>query len=249
VLLVGTRRDAPPSRAPLRDRGVTDVAVWSRTGRAEAFALKHQIEAVPAHELTAAVASADIVITCTVSPAVVITRDLVADAMARRLAAHAGARALIIDLGLPRNVEAAVAELDHVELLDLETISIHAPLEELQATENARAIVGEAAAEFAARSAERTVEPALIALRGHVFELLEREIARNASRDSAGDIERALRHLAGVLLHTPSVRARELARDGDAAAFVEGVAAVFGIEPATPAAADDDASEAGRETA
>ncbi|HEY0247115.1 MAG TPA: glutamyl-tRNA reductase [Gryllotalpicola sp.] len=254
VLLVGTGRYAAASLAALRDRGVTEVAVWSRTGRAQAFALKHGITAVPPHGLTEAVASVDLVITCTVSPALVVTRELVAEA---RETAPVERRLLVVDLGLPRNVEPSVAELERVELLDLETISIHAPLEELQAAENARDLVGAAAAEFAAKSAEREVEPALVALRGHVFELLEREVERHAGRDASGDIERALRHLAGVLLHTPSVKARELARDGDAAAFVEGVAAVFGVEAAVASDAtgsdrsdaERTVAEAGRETA
>ncbi|GAA4170084.1 glutamyl-tRNA reductase [Gryllotalpicola koreensis] len=245
VLLVGTGRYAAASLAALRERGVTDAAVWSRTGRAQAFALSHGIAAVPADGLTAAVASADLVITCTVSPALVVTHAIVDEAMEL---ADVDKRLLVVDLGLPRNVEPAVAELERVELLDLETISLHAPLEELQATDSARELVGAAAAEFAAKSAERDVEPALVALRQHVFEQLEAEIARQASRDVNGDIERALRHLVGVLLHTPSVKARELARDGDAAAFIEGVAAVFGVEPGA-SVAESNVAEQGLETA
>jgi glutamyl-tRNA reductase len=275
VVLVGTGRYAAASLAALRDRGVSDVAVWSRTGRAQAFALKHEIAAVPAQGLVAAIASADLVITCTVSPEIVVTRDIVAEARAGAVRAEIAAglhsaaarpsrptgsadasRLLVVDLGLPRNVDPAVAEVDRVELLDLETISIHAPLEELQATENAHAIVGAAAAEFAAKSAERDVEPALVALRRHVFAQLEAEIARSARHEASADIERALRHFAGALLHTPSVKARELARDGDAQAFVDGVAAVFGVDADAASAASIDRSDAesnvargGRETA
>jgi glutamyl-tRNA reductase len=252
VLLVGTGRYAAASLAALRDRGVTDAAVWSRTGRAQSFALSHGIEAVPASGLAAAMASADLVIACTVSPALVVTRELVDAAMAASAAAQPTRRLLVVDLGLPRNIEPAVAEVDRVELLDLETISLHAPLEELQATDSARELVGAAAAEFAAKSAEREVEPALVALRQHVFEQLDAEIARSASRDANGDIERALRHFAGVLLHTPSVKARELARDGDAAAFVEGVGAVFGVQTSGAVAdsvAQGNVTEGGRETA
>jgi glutamyl-tRNA reductase len=232
VVLVGTGRYAAASLAALRDRGVTEVSVWSRTGRAQAFALKHAIQAVPAHGLGEAIAAADLVITCTLSPDIVVTRALVAAAMGTAAidATDASRRLLVVDLGLPRNVDPAVAELERVELLDLETISLHAPLDELQATENARSLVGAAAAEFAAKSAERDVEPALVALRSHVFAQLEAEVARNAKRDANGDIERALRHFVGALLHTPSVKARELARDGDAIAFIEGVAAVFGVD-------------------
>ncbi|AYG03667.1 glutamyl-tRNA reductase [Gryllotalpicola protaetiae] len=239
VLLVGTGRYAAAALAALRERGVTDAAVWSRTGRAHAFSLSHGISAVPADGLTSAVASADLVITCTVSPGLVVTREIVSAAMA-----DAEQRLLVVDLGLPRNVDPAVAEVERVELLDLETISLHAPLEELQATDSARELVGAAAAEFAAKTAEREVEPALLALRRHVFDQLEAEVARHASRDANGDIERALRHLVGVLLHTPSVKARELARDGDAAAFVEGVTAVFGVEPTATEPATRDGSVA-----
>ncbi len=52
---------------------------------------------------------------------------------------------LVVDLGMPRNVDPAVAALEGVALLDLETIRLHAPLEELQATDAARSVVREAA--------------------------------------------------------------------------------------------------------
>ncbi|HWD60933.1 MAG TPA: glutamyl-tRNA reductase, partial [Humibacter sp.] len=48
--------------------------------------------------------------------------------------------------------------------------------------------------------------------------------------DSSQQTEAALRHLAGVLLHTPSLQARELSRDGDADTFIAGVNAVFGLD-------------------
>ncbi|WP_285114658.1 glutamyl-tRNA reductase [Leifsonia sp. fls2-241-R2A-40a] len=228
VLLVGTGKYAGASLAALRDRGVTDVRVYSPSGRAPKFALSHDIAPVPADGLLDAIAESDLVVTCSAVTDYILTRPIVAEATARPGAVE---RRLVIDLGLPRNVDPAVAELSGVELLDLETISIHAPLEELQAADDARNIVDAAAAEYRARTAEQEVTPALVALRTHVFGVLDAEIERARRRgDDDGETERALRHLAGVLLHTPSVRARELARDGDAQAFIDGAAAVFGIE-------------------
>jgi glutamyl-tRNA reductase len=230
VLLVGTGAYAGASLAALRDRGATNVRVYSRTGRAATFAASHAIEAVPTDGLTDAVASADLIVTCSIAPTVILDRATVENA-----ANLPGSldRRLIIDLGLPRNVDPAVAQVDGVELLDLETISLHAPLDELSAAADARALVGEAAAEFAAGRAEQKVEPALIALRSHVFDVLDAEISRLDKRDAAerDAIESALRHMVGVLLHTPSVRARELAREGDAGAFIDGAKALFGVEP------------------
>ncbi|TAM70592.1 MAG: glutamyl-tRNA reductase [Microbacteriaceae bacterium] len=231
VLLVGTGMYAGASLAALRDRGAADIRVFSRTGRAEKFAVGHGIVAVPTTGLAAAVAVSDLIVTCSVAPAVILDRTTL-DAAAQVLGSPQ--HRLIIDLGLPRNVDPTVVQVAGVELLDLETISLHAPIEELGAEADARAIVGQAAAAFAARTADRQVEPALVALRSHVFGVLDAEIERLRARaGAAGDTaqtEAALRHLVGVLLHTPSVRAHELARDGAADAFISGANAVFGVE-------------------
>ncbi|NEN05538.1 glutamyl-tRNA reductase [Diaminobutyricibacter tongyongensis] len=228
VLLVGTGAYAGASLAALRERGVTDIHVYSPSGRAQKFAVAHAAGAVPAGGLAETIAASGLIVTCSVAPDVILGVPELEAADA-----HPGAltRRLVIDLGLPRNVDPAVAHLDGVELLDLETISKHAPLEELNATDEARAIVGDAAAEFAARAAEQSVTPALVALRTHVFEVLDAEIARARSRgDSSEQTEAALRHLAGVLLHTPSVRARALARDGEADTFTEAANTLFGLD-------------------
>ena len=141
-------------------------------------------------------------------------------------------RQLIVDLGLPRNVATDVAELPGVELLDLETIKIHAPLEEFGATDAAREIVRRDARDFGDTADERDLAPAVVALRRHVFDILDGEISRAKARgDDDGRTEAALRHMAGVLLHTPMVRSRELARAGEQQAWVEGLEALFGVVP------------------
>lgn len=236
VLLVGTGKYAGASLAALRDRGVSDVRVYSPSGRAAKFAASHDIAAVPADGLLDALAESDLVVTCSAVTDYILTRPILTEAISQPGALE---RRLIVDLGLPRNVDPAVADVAGVELLDLETISLHAPLKELKAADDARSIVDEAAAEYRARTAEQEVTPALVALRKHVFDVLDAEIERARTRgDGSEQTESALRHLAGVLLHTPSVRARELARQGDAQAFIEGAAAVFGVDVESEAAAE-----------
>jgi glutamyl-tRNA reductase len=250
VLLVGTGRFAGASLAALRDRGVTDVRVHSPSGRGARFALSHGIEAVVRGEFAAAAADADIIVTCTTAEHHVVDRALIAVGR-EELAASAGSvatlpgadagadagatvgpRQLVIDLGLPRNVAPDVVELSGVELLDLETIKIHAPLEELGATDAARAIVSHDARAFGDTAEERDLAPAVVALRRHVFDVMDAEIERAKSRgDDDGRTEAALRHMAGVLLHTPMVRSRELARAGEQAAWIDGLEALFGVKP------------------
>jgi glutamyl-tRNA reductase len=224
VLIVGTGQYAATTVAALRDRGADDLAVFSSSGRASWFGLKHDLR--PFDDLAEAISWSDVLITCTSTTEPVVVPEVV-DA----------SRRLVIDLGLPRNVDPLVARVPGVELLDLETISLHAPLAELTAADDARALVSSAAAEFHAVAAEQSLTPAVVALRRHVFDLLDAEIERARSRgDSSDRTESALRHLAGVLLHTPSVRARELAREGRGEEFRDGLEALFGLTDTRAAA-------------
>lgn len=210
VLVVGTGRYAGTTISALRDRGVRDLRVFSATGRAERFAAKYGARAE--HDLGDAIADAEVVITCTARYE--ITPSVIRD----------GARRLIIDLGLPRNVAPAVGALPGIELIDLEVLAMHAPLPELEP--GARALVGTAADAFAA---EERAAPAIVALRRHIFDALDAELGRSRARGEDPRTEQALRHLAGVLLHAPSVRARELAAEGRSAEFAAALATLFGI--------------------
>jgi len=231
VLIVGTGQYAATTVAALRDRGAVDITVYSPSGRAARFALR--LGLTPSTDLVAALAAADVVITCTTTEVPVV-------AAAQLSPSSGGQRRIVIDLGLPRNVHPDVATVLGTELLDLETISLHAPLEELTATTDARALVSTAASEFAATTAEQQLTPSVVALRTHVFGLLEAEIERARARgDDDGRIEAALRHLAGVLLHAPSVRARELARAGEGDSFSAAVTALFGVDVTPMSAAHD----------
>ncbi|MDR6905652.1 glutamyl-tRNA reductase [Agromyces sp. 3263] len=253
VLLVGTGRFAGASLAALRDRGVTDVRVYSPSGRGTKFAHNHGIASVPQGEYAAVAADVDIIVTCTTAEHHVVDRALLSvgrESLAASVVTISGTpapeaarvRQLVIDLGLPRNVAPDVVDVPGVELLDLETIKIHAPLEELGATDAAREIVTRDARAFGATTEERDLAPAVVALRTHVYDILDGEIERARSRgDDDGRTERALRHMAGVLLHTPMVRSRELARAGEQAAWIDGLEALFGVRPDAAAQAVRDA--------
>ncbi|MFD3443379.1 glutamyl-tRNA reductase [Microbacteriaceae bacterium 4G12] len=235
VLLVGTGAYAGASLKALRDRGVGDVTVYSPSGRAHRFATREGVEAVMSDGYLAAIAESDLIVTCSTSSDYVLTAEQIADS--RHLRADATSRQMVIDLGLPRNVDPAITGTRGVQLLDLETISLHAPLTELNAADDARQIVDAAAEEFRAANAEEAVKPAVVALRSHLFGILDAEIERARSRgDSSDRTEAALRHLVGVLVHSPSVRARELARSGDGDRFVDAVNTLFGLD--APSVAD-----------
>ncbi|WP_105565934.1 glutamyl-tRNA reductase [Microbacterium halophytorum] len=229
AVLVGTGAYAAATVAALRDFGARDITVHSPSGRGERFAVKHDMAWVDADGFAEAAASADILITCTSREEPVVTADLL-----RRGGRASGG--FVIDLGLPRNVSHDVAEIDGITLLDLETIRLHAPLEELQAHDDARRIVHEAATKFGVVGREQSAAPAIVALRQHVFALMEAEIERGRGRGDTARTEEALRHMVGVLLHDPTSRARELAASGRADEVFGALETLFGID-ARPASA------------
>lgn len=221
VLVVGTGQYAATTVAALRARGADDITVFSASGRASQFAARYDLAA--RHDLHAALAEADLVITCTATDAVGAEH------------VSAGRRRMIVDLGLPRNVDPAVGDVEGVDLLDLELIGRHAALPEL-AESGAHEVVGSHALRF---TSERDAAPAVVAVRAHIQEAVDAELARLRPEDpSASATAAALRHLAGVLSHTPSVRAREYAAAGRLEEFEAALETVFGVQVA-PAVADE----------
>ena len=246
VLLVGTGAYAAVTLATLRERGAVDISVYSPSGRAEVFAAKHGIRPISPDEYARSAAHSSLLITCTTATEPVLgpqhlQHPVGIAAIGCPVASTESGRhsQLVVDLGMPRNVDPAVGALDGVALLDLETIRLHAPLEELQATDAARSVVREAADTFHVVGARQSVTPSVVALRTHIFTLLESEIARARARgDEDGRIEQALRHLSGVLLHTPTTRAHELAAAGRADEFAAALGTLYGITPAADVAAE-----------
>jgi len=249
VLLIGTGAYAGASLASLRARGATRIGVYSPSGRAEAFADSHGIRPVASDALDAELRDTDLEVACSAVHEPLLTRErfdeTVTEGAPPFCARFGGLEAdprtrtrpaprprLLIDMGLPRNIAPDVAGVAGVELLDLETIAMHAPIPELGAELEARDIVRTAAAEYAATRAEREAVPALRELRSFVNDILDDEIARvrsrGAGRDGGGEVEAALRHLAGRLLHRPTVRLRELGREGRAPEAEAAVSALFG---------------------
>lgn len=217
VLVIGTGRYAATTVDALRSFGARELRVHSPSGRAAGFAARHGLLVEP--DLPAAVAASDVVIACTANA--VIGPDAFA----------ATGRVLVLDLGLPRNIDPAVGDLPGVELLDLETVRLHVPLPQFDAHLDARAMVGEAAARF---DAERAAAPAIAALRRRILETVESEVARARARGAGDETEAALRHLAAVLLHDPSVRIREAAQHGRTAELRSALALLHGVNSAPP---------------
>ena len=229
VLLIGTGAYAGAVVADLGCRGVTDVAVWSASGRAAAFVQTHPGTRDAGPDLVDAVAAADVVVTCRGLGAPVLSREDVAGVQARR----GGRELALVDLAVARDIDPAVTGLPGVVLLDLPTIQRHVPDASRRELVRARSLVDAGVRDLVGRLKGREMDPVVVALRDTVNEMVADEVARlPQGRPVTGEeAAHALRRLAARLVHVPSVRARKAATEGRTDEYLTALSELWGIEP------------------
>lgn len=143
VLLAGAGKISELVLGRLIERGVTKVCVANRSlERAQQLSARYGAACSGLDGLEAKLADSDIVMTCTTAPGFVLTRDAVAGLMPSR---HRRPLCLI-DLGVPRNIDPSIGQLENVYLFDLDDLqSLVARHHErrLQAIEQSQAILNQ----------------------------------------------------------------------------------------------------------
>ena len=240
VLVVGAGSMGALAGATLRRAGVGDVVVANRTAdNAARLATSLDGRGVGLEALREELAAADVVVTSTGAIGHVVSREVVAEAMAMR-----GDRPLaVVDLGLPRDVDPAVRTVPGVALVDLESLQeILTGSEAHAGVEAARAIVADEVSTFLTWQKASRVAPTVVALRSKADEVVDAELARLANRlpDLAtavrAEVEQSVRRVVQTLLHTPTVRVKELADAPGALSYAEALRELFGLDRAAPAA-------------
>jgi glutamyl-tRNA reductase len=232
ALIIGTGAYARVVLAALHQQGCTDVLVHSPSGRAAAFAASHQAVPVSARDLPAALQKVDLVVSCSGATGGVLDAGMMAAAVADRRHPLP-----VIDLALRPDVSDDVRALPGIRMIDLRTVAVHADPAHAGALTTAQDIVIETVAAFEDELAVRQMDPAVIALRAHVAEAVDREIARLRTKYDpavADDVARAMHRVTQTLLHTPTMRAQELARSGASEDYLRALHTLFGIEIPPP---------------
>jgi glutamyl-tRNA reductase len=228
ALIIGTGAYARVVAAELRARGVQQLMVHSPSGRADAFAARHSAVRVDADGLVDAMAQVDLVVACSGQSAGMLTVPMLTAAVAGRTAPLP-----IIDLALHPHVAAPARLVPGVRVVDLRSVQDSVDPAHLEAVVAAQDIVIAGVAAFEERMAIRRLDPAVVALRQHVAGTMDKELDRLRAKypaDVAADMERALHRVTQALLHTPTLRAQELARTGDGAGYVQALHTLFGID-------------------
>lgn len=119
ALIVGAGAMAEQVAEHLRNRGIASLRVVNRSrGHAEELARRLGGEAVDWLQLTASLEAPDILVTSVSGTEAVLTRAMIERAMDAR----SGRSLFIVDLGVPRNVEAGVSKLYNVYLYNVDDL-------------------------------------------------------------------------------------------------------------------------------
>ncbi len=201
------------------------ITVANRTlERAQVLARRISGEAITLNELPEQLAQYDIIVTCTASPLPILGKGLVE----RALKARKHRPLFIVDLAVPRDVEAEVGELDDVFLYTVDDLG-ELVREGLDARQNAvteaEVIIDAGVNNFMHWMESREVVPTIRALRDHVdrqrrheLEKAQRLLARGESPDKV--LEMLSNSLTNKFLHAPTHALNQMQID-EREAFLE----------------------------
>jgi glutamyl-tRNA reductase len=211
VLSIGAGKMSGIALRLLAERKPARLTIANRDrGRAQAVASTLGGQGVGLDRLETSIAQADLVLSSTGAALPVVTRELCERALRGRAD---GRPLLLIDMGLPRDIEPAVAEIGGVTLLNLDDLQRAAADEQHpkreQAIEAARRIVANHLADFDDWQRQRSLGPVIDRLYQRSHALAELEVERAlADFPGIGDEEREhwralARRVVNQLLHLP----------------------------------------------
>jgi glutamyl-tRNA reductase len=220
VLLVGAGKMSEVAARQMVQSGARASVLGGRTfEKAEQLAAALGGRAAPFESLRSELARADIVISGTGAPGVVIQREDVEAAQAARR----GRPLFLIDIAVPRDIAAEAGRVSGVFLYDLDDIKHVAEAnlrERKKEASAAEAILQREIREFLDWRRSLEVVPVLVELRRRADEIRRTEIEKarrrlgplTAEQESA--LEAATSAIVNKLLHGPTVQLKQMAGNG-----------------------------------
>ncbi|MEU9643206.1 glutamyl-tRNA reductase [Streptomyces sp. NPDC048188] len=148
----------------------------------------------------------------------------------------------LLDLAMPRDVDAAVHRLAGVRLVDIESLadaSADAPM--AADVDMVRRIVADEVTAFGAAQRAAHITPTVVALRSMAADVVAGEIARLEGRlpglddKHRAEITQTVRRVVDKLLHAPTVRVKQLAAEPGGAGYADALRTLFDLDQETVA--------------
>jgi len=216
VLVLGAGEMGEGMVRSLVQSGAELVQVANRTWeRTVDLAERSGAAPVPLEDLPTALTEVDLLLTSTGATSIILEHGDVEPVVEAR----AGRPLLIVDIAVPRDVDAAAGTIPGVTLLDMDDLGTYAEeglADRRREVAAVRAIVDEEVARFVAQSSAREVAPLIAALRQRAEELRQAELARQTRLEGLSDEQRdavdaATRATLAKLLHEPTVQLKDAA--------------------------------------
>lgn len=262
ALLIGSGKMSRLVVKHLMAHGVTEVWVTSRTYD-HALALAESCGGSPVHwdEGLSRLSAVDIVVSCTGSPGIVLSREAVADALHRRR----GEPLFLIDIAVPRDVDPEVNRIDNVYLYDidgLQNVVDGNQQDRLRAAEVAQRMIEREVDAFDRWRQSLEVTPTIVSLRATWSAVARHEVQRwrrklgPLTAAQQRSVEELVRSLMQKILHRPVVHLRRSVDRGDVDSTAALYREIFGLrdgelphpdDPCDPQGleSDSDAAESG----
>ena len=193
------------------------------------------VEARDLDDLVTLLGEADVAFTTVGTSHPIVTTDLLEAALTRRTGRP---DLVVVDLGVPRNVEPSAADLGGLVLLDMDDLraavadALTGRQDEVEA---ANGIVSDEVERYRAASRARDAAPMVSALRARVEEARRTELDRQRSKRSDLDeaqweqVDAVTRAMVAKLLHQPTVVLKDAAGTPRGERLVESLRALFDL--------------------
>ncbi|MEU6525038.1 glutamyl-tRNA reductase [Streptomyces sp. NPDC046924] len=148
----------------------------------------------------------------------------------------------LLDLAMPRDIDAATHRIPGVRLVDIEALaeaSADAPM--AADVDQVRRIVSDEVAAFGAAQRAAHITPTVVALRTMAADVVAGELARLEGRlpglddKHRAEITQTVRRVVDKLLHSPTVRVKQLAAEPGGAGYADALRTLFDLDPETVA--------------
>jgi glutamyl-tRNA reductase len=234
VLLIGAGEMAELAAEHLVGQGVQTVVVVNRTlSRAMDLARRYNGSAASLEELFAQLEQADIVISSTGAPTIILHKqDMKPIMRARR-----NEPIFFIDIAVPRDLDPELNDLDNVYLYDIDDLQNVVEVNKSERDKEAikaRRIVDEEALQFQAWLDGLAVVPTIAALRKKADDICQGELERTLCRlhlspDEQKIVEKMALSISSKLLHDPVTYLKEESCRDQNTIKVEMIRAAFGL--------------------
>ncbi|HEX5587793.1 MAG TPA: glutamyl-tRNA reductase [Acidimicrobiia bacterium] len=246
VLVIGAGAMGEGMALALAGAGVREIVVANRTvSRAEELAARVHGRAITLDGITESLVDCDVVLVSTGAPDILVERA----AVERVMTSRNGRALLVVDIGVPRNIDPGAGEVFGVTLLDIDDLRAYGELsleQRRQEIGKVRDLIAEELDRHRIERKAREVAPLVTALRSRAEELRTAELRRSrarlsglspADRDAVDALTQAL---VNKLLHEPTVRLKDAAGSARGALYADVLVELFGLpEPEPDADADE----------